>query len=202
MPKNTFNEWDVTAANNTDVGGINIDEGCPAAAVNNALREIMAQIADGLISSLKDTTADKLLLNRAHGLGSLRLQDTAHVIADARDTTIGNGWYGINGPGANTPTDFGSLMRFSLSNTGTDQLHNVFFPAQASPQMWTQSRRAGVWSAWESDVFSILTNNTGGTVSADTIVSGADLLPVQNGDWKARNTLTDGTSGLFRRVFQ
>jgi len=45
MPKNNVNEWDTTTANNTDVGGINIDEGCAAANINNALREMMAQVA-------------------------------------------------------------------------------------------------------------------------------------------------------------
>jgi hypothetical protein len=39
-------DWSSTAASNTTVGGINIDENCPAANVNNALREIMAQIKD------------------------------------------------------------------------------------------------------------------------------------------------------------
>src|SRR6056297_358104 len=45
MPKSATNEWDATASNNTDVGSINIAENCAAGNINNALREIMAQIA-------------------------------------------------------------------------------------------------------------------------------------------------------------
>lgn len=45
MAKNALADWDTTAANNTDVGGISIAEGMAPANVNNAMREIMAQLA-------------------------------------------------------------------------------------------------------------------------------------------------------------
>lgn len=44
MIRSTVADWDSTAANNTDVGGIIIAENCPAQNINNALREMMAQI--------------------------------------------------------------------------------------------------------------------------------------------------------------
>lgn len=46
MSKNKVSEWSATAANNTDVGGIDIAEGCAPSGINNAIREIMAQIKD------------------------------------------------------------------------------------------------------------------------------------------------------------
>jgi hypothetical protein len=46
MAKNKVSEWSATAANNTDVGGIDIAEGCAPSGINNAIREIMAQIKD------------------------------------------------------------------------------------------------------------------------------------------------------------
>ncbi len=55
MPKSNVAAFDVVAANNSDIGGINIAEGCPAAGLNDALREMMAQIAawrDGPIAAL------------------------------------------------------------------------------------------------------------------------------------------------------
>ena len=45
MAKNAVADWDPTAANNTDVGGISIAEGMSPGNVNNAMREIMAQVA-------------------------------------------------------------------------------------------------------------------------------------------------------------
>lgn len=46
MSKNAINQYDATAANNTDVGGISIDEGMLPSNVNNALREIMSHLKD------------------------------------------------------------------------------------------------------------------------------------------------------------
>ena len=46
MSKDAINQYDATAANNTDVGGISIDEGMLPSSVNNALREIMSHLKD------------------------------------------------------------------------------------------------------------------------------------------------------------
>ena len=52
MAKNRLADWDTTAANNTDIAGINIDEGWAPENVNNAAREKMSQLAE----FFKDTT--------------------------------------------------------------------------------------------------------------------------------------------------
>jgi hypothetical protein len=46
MPKNKVSEWSSTASNNTDIAGINIAEGCAPSGINNAIRELMAQVKD------------------------------------------------------------------------------------------------------------------------------------------------------------
>ena len=46
MAKTKISEYDSTAANNTDVDGINIAEGCPPSTINNAIREVMAHLKD------------------------------------------------------------------------------------------------------------------------------------------------------------
>ena len=46
MPKNKVSEYSATAANNLDIGGINIAEGCAPSGINNAIRELMAQLKD------------------------------------------------------------------------------------------------------------------------------------------------------------
>lgn len=65
MTKSAVSDWDTTAANNTDVGGISIAENCAMANLNNAMREIMAQVkAAGFIGAsgaLADPGADRLL---------------------------------------------------------------------------------------------------------------------------------------------
>lgn len=57
MAKNAVGDWDTTASNNSDVGGVNIAENCPAAGINNAIRTMMAQIATlGPIGASTDVT--------------------------------------------------------------------------------------------------------------------------------------------------
>lgn len=55
MAKNSYDDWDTTAGNNTDIGGISIAENCAAANINNAIRELMAQLKSLDIASLADT---------------------------------------------------------------------------------------------------------------------------------------------------
>jgi len=46
MAKVKISQWDVVAANNTDINSININEGCPPSTINNAIREMMSQVKD------------------------------------------------------------------------------------------------------------------------------------------------------------
>jgi hypothetical protein len=46
MPKTKISEFDSVAANNTDIDGINLGEGMLPSDVNNAIRELMAQLKD------------------------------------------------------------------------------------------------------------------------------------------------------------
>ena len=46
MAKNKVSEYSSTAASNTDIGGIDIAEGCAPSGINNAIRELMAQVKD------------------------------------------------------------------------------------------------------------------------------------------------------------
>ena len=54
MSRDKISEWSATPGSNTDVGGVNINEGCPPATINNAIREIMAQVKDQQTGSDSD----------------------------------------------------------------------------------------------------------------------------------------------------
>jgi hypothetical protein len=51
MAKTKVSEWDIVATNNTDIDGINIANDCPPSYVNDAMREMMAQIKDWQIGA-------------------------------------------------------------------------------------------------------------------------------------------------------
>lgn len=55
MAKSSYDDWDTTAGNNLDIGGISIAENCPAANINNAIRELMAQLKTLNIATTDDT---------------------------------------------------------------------------------------------------------------------------------------------------
>ncbi len=46
MAKTKISEFDTNPDNNTDIDNINIAENCPPATINNAIRELMAQLKD------------------------------------------------------------------------------------------------------------------------------------------------------------
>ena len=46
MAKTKISEFSSTPVNNTDIAGINIAEGCAPSGINNAIRELMAQLKD------------------------------------------------------------------------------------------------------------------------------------------------------------
>jgi hypothetical protein len=46
MAKNKVSEWSSNPADNTDVGGVDINEGCAPSGINNAIRDVMSQIKD------------------------------------------------------------------------------------------------------------------------------------------------------------
>jgi hypothetical protein len=54
MPKTKISEFDSTPANNTDIDGINIAEGCAPSGINNAIRELMSQLKDQQTGSSSD----------------------------------------------------------------------------------------------------------------------------------------------------
>ena len=46
MPKTKISEFSATPGNNTDIDGINLAEGCAPSGINDAIRELMAQLKD------------------------------------------------------------------------------------------------------------------------------------------------------------
>ena len=62
MAKNSIRDYDATSGNNTDVQSVDISEGCAASGINNAIREVMADLKDvstGAVN-LETPAADRL----------------------------------------------------------------------------------------------------------------------------------------------
>jgi len=78
MPKNKISEYSVTNSDNSDIGGINIAEGCPPSSINDAIREQMVQLKEFLDGSSGDTiTTAKIVATTAEILSGADVTGTA-----------------------------------------------------------------------------------------------------------------------------
>lgn len=81
MPKTKISEFDLTAANNTDIDGIDISEGCAPSGINNSIRELMSQLKD-----FQGGTSGDLL---AIAAGGTNAATTAAALQNLGGTTTG-----------------------------------------------------------------------------------------------------------------
>ena len=93
MPKNKVSEWSTTAASNTDIGGININEGCPPSGINNAIRELMAQVRDFQLGADGDGLTVSTLNATTATIGALNATSATLTSATLTNPTI-NGFTG------------------------------------------------------------------------------------------------------------
>jgi len=97
MAKTKISEYDSTAANNTDVDGINIAESCPPSGINNAIREVMAHLKD-----FQEGTSGDSLTNAGTLTSSGTLAVTGNFTLDGSAGTSGQ--IVVSAGSGNTPT--------------------------------------------------------------------------------------------------
>ncbi|MDU8926724.1 hypothetical protein RXV86_04935 [Alisedimentitalea sp. MJ-SS2] len=143
MAKNSVGDCDTTAGNNSDVGGISIAENCPTSNLDDALREIMAQVAalDPVgTASLPtenvtyDTVGDLLTSSEAsRGAGEIwqaggfRYEEAAAAAIDHHLTTAGGvKLYVLPSPGGY------NLLAFGADDSGVSDSNDAFRAALAA----------------------------------------------------------------------
>ena len=91
MAKNSVTEWDDVAGNNLDIEGINLSENMPPSYVNNAIREMMAQIKQWKDGSIDPATG--LPVYQSQTVENLRVEGNTNLLGDL----MLNGNYGTDG---------------------------------------------------------------------------------------------------------
>lgn len=100
MTKDNLYEWDATADNNSDIGGIGIEGSNLPSNFDNALREVMAQVADRLAAvngSLASTGSSNAYVVAATGLSYGALTDGIEVAFMANHASTGAATLAVDG---------------------------------------------------------------------------------------------------------
>lgn len=112
MAKTKISEYDSTAANNTDVDGINIAESCPPSGINNAIREVMAHLKDFQAGLSGDT-----LPVASGGTGS--------TTASGARTNLGLGALAVKATVATADIDADAITNAKIADDSIDSEHYV-----------------------------------------------------------------------------
>jgi hypothetical protein len=125
MPKTKISEWSSTPANNTDIDSINIAEGCAPSGINDAIRELMAQVKD-LYSG---TTGDAIGVagggtgQTSYTNGQLLIGNTTGNTLTKATLTAGSGVSITNSTGSITIAATGAASQWTT--TGSDIYYNT-----------------------------------------------------------------------------
>jgi hypothetical protein len=116
MPKTKISEFDLTPANNTDIDGIDIAEGCAPSGINNAIRELMSQLKD----FQGGTSGDRLAI----AAGGTNAATTTAALQNLGGTTTGISLFAaIDAAAARTAIGAGTGTG-DVTTTGTQTLTN------------------------------------------------------------------------------
>lgn len=103
MAKNTFLDWDTTASNNTDVGGIGILGTNPVSNFDDALRTIMAQLRAGVDGEVVYATKGSNYSSVANDNNAFHRFTATATVTLVAAATLGAGWhYAVSAVGAST----------------------------------------------------------------------------------------------------
>jgi hypothetical protein len=164
MPKTKISQYDSTSAGanlNTDIAGINIDEGCAPSGINNAIRTLMAQVKDlqsgvsgdsipvtaGGTGSTTAGGARTALSAAASGANS----DITSITGLTTPLTVAQG-----GTGVATITGIvkgSGTSALSAATAGTD------YAAIGTASTWTASQRGTVTTDNDGSFSMAVTNN-------------------------------------------
>ena len=124
MPKTKISEFSATPANNTDIDSINIAEGCAPSGINDAIRELMAQLKDFQTGAVGDS------FNGPIG--------TSTAAAGAFTTLSASGTTTLSGLTASTALALDASKNVvSVTNTGTGSNVLATSPTLVTPILGT-----------------------------------------------------------------
>ncbi len=185
MAKNKISEFSSTPANNTDIGDINIAEGCAPSNINNAIRELMSQLKDQQTGADGDNFVVGGALTCS---GNAVFSGTVSIPSTPLSVTSG-------GTGLATMSA-GDVLYASASNTLAR-----LASAATTTSVLLSGNTAPTWGkvALASAVSGTLPIANGGTGQTSATAATNALLPAQSGN-SGKYLTTDGTNTSWATV--
>jgi len=154
MPKTKISEFSATPANNTDIDSINIAEGCAPSGINDAIRELMAQLKDFQTGAVGDS------FNGPIG--------TSTAAAGAFTTLSASSTATLSGLTASTALALDASKNIvSVTNTGTGSNVLATSPTLVTPALGTPSALVG------TNITGTASGLTAGNVTTNANLTGA-----------------------------
>jgi len=146
MAKNKISEFSSTPANNTDIAGINIAEGCAPSGINNAIRELMAQLKDQQVGTDSDS------FTVGGGFTSVGAAVFSSTVAIAGATTFSSsvvmsGSVAMNGNNNIGNTTSATILSGSVTQTSSSKLYldDSVTTSSAPPLSWDGDTNTGIY---------------------------------------------------------
>jgi len=176
MAKNKISEWSSTPSNNTDISGINIAEGTAPSNINNAIREVMAQVKDLVTGA----DGDNLVVGGGFTCaGAAIFSSTVTAAVPIGVTSGGTGLSSIAAGGTLYASGANTLVTLAATTTG-----NVLLSGTAPS--WGKVALAAAVSG-------TLPLANGGTGQTTAVAALNALIPTQS-DNSGKFLTTDGTT--------
>ncbi len=207
MAKNKVSEWSSTAASNTDIGGIDIAEGCAPSGINNAIRELMAQVKDqqtgtdadnftvgGNLSVTGTTTLTGAVTATAGVTGNLTGNVTGNVSGTSANVTgtvaIANG-----GTGATTAANAFAALKQDATDTSTGAVELLTTAEHTAGTDTTRALTSAVARAANIVLDTAKTTTSGTSIDFTDIPSWVKRITVM---WSGIST--NGTSTILIQI--
>jgi hypothetical protein len=193
MAKTKISEWSATPSNNTDIDGINIAEGCAPSGINDAIREMMAQVKD-LYSG---TTGDAISI-AGGGTGST----TASAARTALGLAIGTDVQAYDADLTTLGAGGSAARSFLGLAIGTDvQAYNANNAVTNVAQSFTAAQRGSVSALTDGATITpdfAVANNFSVTLGGNrTLANPTNLVAGQSGVIKLTQDATGGRTLAF-----
>jgi hypothetical protein len=140
MAKNKISEFSSTPGNNTDIAGINIAEGCAPSGINNAIRELMAQLKDQQTGSDGDGfTVGGVFTSSGGSVFSSGVTFSSSVVM--------TGTVSMDGTNNIGNTTSSTILSGSVTQTSSSKLYldNSITTATAPPLSWDGDTDTGIY---------------------------------------------------------